>query len=105
MSQDHPRRRIEAEQVYHVRIALPEQEPYDQHRKDTFQTVPGQHDQPCLCPQHPQGIGGSRISASVLPDIDSVGFAIKVSRLEQTEPIPHQQTDYPFHKPYCSFSL
>ena len=59
---------IETEQIYRVRMALSKEQPRYHNRRDTFQAVPGQYNQPGFRPQYPQGVGGAGISASMLPD-------------------------------------
>ena len=90
MPQNNARRRIEAKQIYGVRMASPKEHPYDHYSYDTFQAVPGQHDHSRLCSQHPQGVGGAGIAAPVLPDVNSMGLAIEISGLKQTEHMPYQ---------------
>ena len=72
-------------------------QPGDKNGKDCFSTIPRERDRSCFKTKCTQGIGGSRISASVFPDINMLCFSIDLSRLKQSYGVANQNTDDPAH--------
>ncbi len=90
MTQDGSRPRIQAKQINDIVISAAEQQTHQPDGRHTFQAVPRKDDETRLRSKHPECICGACISASVLPDVNTVSLSVKICRLKQSEDIPDQ---------------
>ncbi len=89
MSQNHTKARIEHIHVH--AFAVLKYHPYQKAGKDRLKKITEKNDQTGFFPKNTQGVSGSRISASVISDINMIHFSIQIARLKQAERVSHCQ--------------
>ena len=72
--------------------------------KHCFCHISQEHNHSCFLSEDTKGIGSSRITTSVFPDINSVHFSIDIRGLEYSEQISDRQTYDAFHISLIPFS-
>ncbi len=85
VSQNSPRSRIQHQKINNLSVISSKKQPHRDHRQDTLYHISRKNDQSRLRSENPQGIGRSRVAASVAADINTVRLPVKIRGLKKTE--------------------